>query len=166
MHCLENVRFRNINPEVDKTWYRSVIKYLQKKCLAFDDIHANMVAVLGDDAPTLLTVQKWATEFKRQRESVEDDPKSGRPATATSEESNGRVHPIAMDDRGLTINQFASAIRISLDRPENILHNTFGVTKILLAYNIYITEYLESILHEAITNNLLDTIIEIIHLKP
>ena len=44
----------------------------------------DMVATLRDDAPALLTVQKWAAEFKRGRESLEDEPRSGRPVTATT----------------------------------------------------------------------------------
>ena len=43
-----------------------------------------MVATLGDDAPDLSTVQKWAADFKRGRESLEDDSRSGRPATTTT----------------------------------------------------------------------------------
>ncbi len=68
---------------MDKVWHRSVIKHLQKRGLAPKDIHANMVVTLGDDAPALSTLQLWAAEFKRGRESLEDDPRSGRPATAT-----------------------------------------------------------------------------------
>ena len=42
-----------------------------------------MVATLGDDAPALSTVKKWAAaEFKMRRENLEHDPISGRPATA------------------------------------------------------------------------------------
>ena len=31
--------------------------------LASKDIHADMVATLGDDAPALSTVQMWAAKF-------------------------------------------------------------------------------------------------------
>lgn len=41
---------------MDKIWNCGVIKDLQKKGLAPKDIHADMVATLGDDAPALLTV--------------------------------------------------------------------------------------------------------------
>ena len=52
--------------------------------LAPKHIPANMVATLGDDVQASSTVQKWAGEFKRGRESLEDDPRSERPATATT----------------------------------------------------------------------------------
>ena len=67
---------------VDKIWHRGFIKYLQKGRLAPKDIHADMVATLGDDAPALSIVQRWAADFKRDRESFDDDPRFGSPATA------------------------------------------------------------------------------------
>ena len=70
---------------------------LQKKWLAFKDLHAQMVATLEDDAPALSTVQKWATDFKMGRESFEDDPRSRRPATATIQENIDHVHHMVMD---------------------------------------------------------------------
>ncbi|CAI9733412.1 Hypothetical predicted protein [Octopus vulgaris] len=115
---------------MDKIWHRGVIKYLQKKGLAPKDIHADMVATLGNDAPALSTVQKWAAEFRKGRENLEDDSRSGRPATATTEENIDRVHHMVMDDRQLTINQIANAIRISRERVENILHKELGMLKV------------------------------------
>ena len=50
---------------IDKIWHRGIVKYLQKKGLTPREIHADMVNTLGDDAPGLLTMQKWAAEFKR-----------------------------------------------------------------------------------------------------
>ena len=57
---------------MDKIWHRGVIKYLQKRGLTPKDIHVDKFATLVDDAPALWTVQKWAAEFKRGRESLED----------------------------------------------------------------------------------------------
>ena len=69
---------------MDKIWHRGVIRYLQKKELTTKKIHADMVSTLGDDAPALSTVKKWAAEFKKGRKSLEDDLRSGRPSTATT----------------------------------------------------------------------------------
>ncbi|KAL7374618.1 hypothetical protein ABVT39_004094 [Epinephelus coioides] len=115
---------------MDKIWLRGVIKYLQKKEFAPKDIQADVVATLGDDAPALSTVQKWAAEFKRGRESLEDDPRSRCPATATTQENIANVHHMVMGDRRLTVNQIANAGSISSERLENILHNELGMLKV------------------------------------
>ena len=116
--------------KMDKIWHCGIIKYLQKKWLALKDIHADMVATLGDNAPTLSTVKKRAAEFKRGRESLENDPRSGRPASATTQENIDRVHHMVMDDKRLTVNQIADAIAISRERVENILHQELDMSKV------------------------------------
>ncbi|XP_036368320.1 uncharacterized protein LOC118767600 [Octopus sinensis] len=124
---------------MDKIWHFCVIKYLQKKGLAPIDIHANMVATLGDDTLALSTVQKWAAEFMRARESLEDDPRSGHSATAAIEEIINCVHHMLMDDRQLTINQIANAISISHKRVENILCNELGIMKVSAQWVSHLT---------------------------
>ena len=59
--------------KMDKIWHRGIINYLQKR--ASKNIHANLIATLGDDAPALSTVKKWEIEFKKAvefRERVEN----------------------------------------------------------------------------------------------
>ena len=88
-----------------------------------------MVAI-GDDAPALSTVQKWAAEFKRGRQNLEGDPRSGRPAMATTQENIDRVHHMVMNDRHLAVHQIANAAGISCEPVENILHNELGMSKV------------------------------------
>ena len=115
---------------MEKVWHRSIIKYLQKKGLALKDIHADMVATLGDDAPALLTVKKWAAEFKMSRESLEDDARCGRPASATTQETIDYVHHMVMHDRYLTVTKIADAVAISREQVEKILHQELGMSKV------------------------------------
>ena len=90
-----------------------------------------MVATLGDNAPALSTVKKLAAEFKRGRESLEDDLRSGRPSTATTQQNIDRIHKMVMDDRHLSVNYIANVMSISRERLENILHEELGVWKVL-----------------------------------
>ena len=98
---------------MDNIWHCGVIRYLQKKRIRpHKEIHLDMVATLGNDAPALSTV-KSAAEFKGGRESLEDDPRSGHPSMATTQENIDCIHKIVMDDRHLTVNHIANAISIS-----------------------------------------------------
>ncbi|XP_031637772.1 histone-lysine N-methyltransferase SETMAR-like, partial [Contarinia nasturtii] len=69
---------------MDKIEYRAVIKFLTKEGVAPKDIDDRLRAVYGDRAPSYATVKLWAKQFKWGRESLEDDPRSGRPIEATA----------------------------------------------------------------------------------
>ena len=56
-----------------------------------------MIYTLGDDAPSLSTVQKWTAEFKKGRKSLEDDPRSEGPATTTTSEIIDRINQIVIN---------------------------------------------------------------------
>ncbi|XP_029636823.1 uncharacterized protein LOC115212122 [Octopus sinensis] len=103
---------------MDKIWHHGIIKYLQEKGLAPKDIHADVVATLGADAPALSIVKKWAG-----RESIKDDPRSRCPATATTQENIDHVQHMVMDDRRLNIDHIANAVGSSHKQVENILHD-------------------------------------------
>ena len=89
-----------------------------------------MVSTLRDDAPALSTMKKWAAEFKRRRESLEDNQRSGRSSTATTQENIDRIRQMVVNDRRLTISHLANVIRISRKRIENIRHNELGMSKV------------------------------------
>lgn len=58
-------------------------------------------------------MQKWIAEFKRRRESFENDSKSERPETASTEEYIDRVHHMVISDKRLIINEIVNAVSIS-----------------------------------------------------
>ena len=57
-----------------KIEYRVVIKFLTKEGVSQQNIHERLVNVYQDLSPSYRTVKKWAAEFKRDRDSIEDDP--------------------------------------------------------------------------------------------
>ena len=58
---------------MEKLKIRAVIKFFCKKGLPPKEIHEYFMESLGKELPSHSTVKKWAAEFKRGRESIEDD---------------------------------------------------------------------------------------------
>lgn len=115
---------------MEKIEHRAVIKYLHKKGLTPKQIHEDMANTLGTSCPSYTMVKKWAGEFKRGRECIEDDIRSGRPATATTQENIDLIHDMVMADRRIKVREIVEAVGISYERVQNILTNELGMSKI------------------------------------
>ena len=89
-----------------------------------------MVTTLGEDAPSFATVKRWVAEFKRGRESVEDEPRSGRPRTSTTDENVTIIHDMIMEDRRLSTRVIAARAGISQERADHILRNELEMSKV------------------------------------
>jgi hypothetical protein len=61
-----------------KVEIRAVIRYLCKKGMFPKEIYEDLMDTLGKESPSYSTVKIWAAEFKRGRESIGDDERSGR----------------------------------------------------------------------------------------
>lgn len=115
---------------MDKVEIRAVIKYLVKKGLTVSAIKADMDDVLGQESPSLQTVNKWALMFKRGRQSCEDDPRSGRPSTAVTPEIVKKVQDIVLADRRVKVREVAEATGISIERTHYIITNVLDMNKV------------------------------------
>jgi len=63
--------------------------------------------VYGDSSPSFSKIKKWAAEFKRGHTSLEDDPREGRPKSATPPEIIEEVHGMVLDDRRMKVREIA-----------------------------------------------------------
>ncbi|GFV54175.1 HTH_48 domain-containing protein [Trichonephila clavipes] len=88
---------------MDKIEYRAVIRYLSLKGNMPTQIKDELDFVYGDSVPSFTTVKFWAAEFKRGRKSLGDDERSGRPNTATTDETIAKVHQMGLDDRRIKV---------------------------------------------------------------
>ena len=62
-----------------------------------------MADVYGDSSPKYSTLAKWSAEFKRGRDSLEDDPWPGRPADVITQEMIDRVERLVLNNRRIKL---------------------------------------------------------------
>jgi transposase len=72
---------------MDKIEHRAIIKFLTREGNSAMEIKNRLSAVYGDSSPSYKTVKFWSKQFKWGRESIEDDPRSGRPNSAITQEN-------------------------------------------------------------------------------
>ena len=108
--------------KIEKLEIRAVIKYFCKKGMSPKEIYEDFMETLGKESPSYSIVKKWAAEFKRGRESVEDDGRPGRPQDATADENVKVVHTLVMCDRRRDLQNIASEVGISFGTMQSILH--------------------------------------------
>ena len=89
-----------------------------------------MVATLGKDYPSYATVKRLVAELKHGRESLEDDPHSGRPVSVAAPQIVTIVHDMVMGDRWVAERYISSAVGISQERVHTILMEDLDMRKL------------------------------------
>ena len=92
---------------LEKIEYRALIRLLVLKGLKAKEIYEQLHEVYKESSPSKRTVEFWASEFKRDRVRLEDDPREGRPKTVTTPEMIEQVHNIVSEDPSLTKREIA-----------------------------------------------------------
>ena len=88
------------------------------------ETHAMLVRVYGDRALSMKCVYEWFARFRGGRESVSDNPRSGRPATAVSDENIEKVRTSITNDRRLTVHMIADELQINREALRQIVTHT------------------------------------------
>ena len=60
--------------------------------------------------------RKWAAKFKRSEESLEDDPRVGRPSKFTTQVKGDKIHDTATGDQRVTKPYITTDLDISKER--------------------------------------------------
>ena len=110
--------------------FRAVIKFLTKEGAKAKEIYRRMADVYGDSSPKYSTMAKWSAEFKRGRDSLEDDPRPGRPAAVISHEMIDRVERLVLNNRQIKVAKLASECGISNGSVYTIIHEHLGMSKV------------------------------------
>ena len=115
---------------MDKTEYRAVIKFLVLEGQFSKQVEERLTSVYGQSSPSSSTIKRWVKEFQRGRESLEDDPRSGRPTTSTSPENIEKVHKLVIENRRISLYELEEATGISYGSIHNILHDELHMSKV------------------------------------
>lgn len=110
--------------------YRAVIKFLSKQGKTPQLIINEMKTVYGDRCPAKTMIYKWHGLFKNGRESIEDDPRPGRPIEVTSSDIVQKVEKLVLEDARLKKKQLAALVGVSDATILRILHDHLGMTKV------------------------------------
>jgi len=115
---------------MDNIKHRAVIEFLIKEEKKPKEIYERMVKVYGNSSPSYTTVKKWSAEFLRGRQSLEDDPRSGRPVDVTTDDMCSAVEKCVMENRRVKVLEIAHSLGISTGSVETILHTKLGMSKV------------------------------------
>ena len=115
---------------MNKIEFRAVIKHFWMAGKTATEIRNILQEVHGASTPSFSTISFWVSEFKRGRTSTSDEPRTGRPKTATNDEMVDKVHDVVLADRRLKLKEIAETIGISEERVGHILHEILGMKKL------------------------------------
>ena len=86
--------------------------------------------VYGNSSMFTTRVFEWHKQFVKGREDVEDDPKSRRPCTSTTDANIEKVRQLVCSDRRLTIHVTANKVGMDKETIHTILVDTLGMRKV------------------------------------
>lgn len=115
---------------MQKIEYRS---YIQTRFLlgkTATEIHKELNLAYNENAPKYSTVAKWVALFKEGRESLEDNPRSGRPITVYTNENIDLVRNLIEEDPHLSCAELEAITSVNHYTLLEILHNALGMRKL------------------------------------
>jgi [histone H3]-lysine36 N-dimethyltransferase SETMAR len=117
--------------ELPAVEWRTYCKIRALLGLSAKDIHTDLVTVSGQYAPSYRTVADWVARFKAGRESIEDDPREGRPTTSRAAGKIAAARTIVDENSSISVDELAEALDISHGAAHQILTDDLGLRSIL-----------------------------------
>ena len=94
------------------------------------EIHADLQKVYGNGALKYATVFKWVRCFNDARESIENDPRMGRPVSVLMEKNVATVKMLIEEDAHYTMQEIEELSGIHSSSVLKILRERLGLRKI------------------------------------
>ncbi|CAF3930991.1 unnamed protein product [Rotaria sp. Silwood1] len=97
---------------MEKQYIRSYIKTRWLLALTATQIHRELTTAYGQDVVSYCTVTRWIERFSNERESLEDNPRSGRPIAIISQQNIDSVQGLVNDDSHISIDYVTTILDI------------------------------------------------------
>ena len=111
--------------------FRFYIKTQYKLGKQATEIFNQLKTIYNDQAPSYATVARWVTLFKNGRESIEDDPRSGRPIRGVTQDNIEAVSKVIMLDPHSTYIEIEALTSLSRGTIYNIIHEHLKLRKVV-----------------------------------
>ena len=118
------------------------------------DIHHRLQRVYEDVCVGASSVRQWVKHFKDGRTSIQDEPHSGRPRTASTEANKKRVDEIIKEDRRVTLNTVATKLGIQHSAVQEMI-GSLGYRKICAHWVLRLLTEDHKVQRKAITSEML-----------
>lgn len=109
---------------------RYAIKFCVKLRKNATETFQMLQKVFKDDCISRSQSGRWHKAFKEGREEVADEPRSGRPKTARTDENVDRVRKVLRSDRRLSIQQIAGTLHMSTFAVHGIVTEDLQMRKV------------------------------------
>lgn len=116
--------------ELSRENLRAMIYYDFKSGLTQKKCGDRMIAAFGNEASSKTTIYRWYSDFKRNRVSLTDDVREGRPKSAVTQENIDAVRQMIKDDRHVTYWEIQECLGIRMSQIQIILREELGVQKL------------------------------------
>lgn len=115
---------------MNKEQIRSYILIRHKLNIKPYVIHSELLASIGDTAPSKRTVERWVERFKNENECLQDIQRFGRPITETNTVNIERVRLLVEENPRISIHFIEAETGLSYGTIGRILHHHLNLRKL------------------------------------
>ena len=101
---------------------RAVIEFIVKRKSLLQKF-TRLQRAYGSVCMGASSVRRWVKHFKDGNTSIQDEPRSGRPRTASTERNKERVDEIIQDDRRVTVDTIARTLGIGHNAVQKMIES-------------------------------------------
>ncbi|XP_069409926.1 protein GVQW3 isoform X1 [Ovis canadensis] len=109
---------------------RISIKFCVKLNKSASETHHLLKEAYGDEVMSRARVFDWHKRFKKGREDIRDDARSGRPVTHRTDENIKKVKDLVCSNRQLTVRMMAEELNLDKETVRLILKENLNMRKV------------------------------------